>query len=1029
MYQLYIYNNAILYNVIFYLLILNIMTYYYDYVSDLININNRFIYLYLKSLNYCDKKLTAKLITNTHSNVKSIFYLMLQPHIFNFFSNYDKLCNDRGQPKKWTDEQASYIINPHITDTILLACAGSGKTTSIKDRIKFLYQNKMFDREEIYYITFSRNTKDDVVKKIMNTGDDHEKYFFVKNILTIDSLAKKILYKTNSSLKTNSVEILSVSLRDYLSRLEGNSDEIAKFKQYFPISCLFVDEAQDLTKVQYDILLCIKKYLKTCINLVGDPNQNIYQFRCSSSKYLLNHVGLEFNFSTNFRSTRQIIEFCDCIKPIKLFETKALVGSEGEKPMLISDSFDNVLNFIVKFIRSYPADLSNIAIVSPIRGSDKNNKKGISVIYNKLLLENIMVCQRYNESSDKAGSIISTKINSYDNCVNLLTYHGTKGLEFDVVFVMDFYQSLFNNNTTFTDDENNRYLMYVATSRAKTKLFVCTYTNNDLGYFNNVVQQIDSNKYTVYNNDSNIRISQRKHKENKIRTVGITDLITNNMHDTDIYEINKILKIKKTKEKIYKDHQKVINRADDQALFGIFCENYFCMTYNLLNKKKLKQYKIIENICCDSILYVPDSEYKILTKVSQCKSWSDYYLIKKFLSSYEINIIENYYDRRNDFDTITFVSTFFKNIIEDNKCDIIVAYSNYIGQTDAKYNESAINDLYYIILVMYCIKNNHIIHLYNNGQSKKNVIDNGKLLFVAIYNYLYSNIGVNNYEFSVAVSYCKLSIIGEIDILEKQSYNVNGSENKSESTIIDIKCSSDIKILYYLQLFLYGLCLNYQNNREKIYDNNYKIINLLTGNIYNINISVDKSDLYGLLCKLCCAGNLYFENLSLVYDLETTGLISKNNYPEIIEICIKDYETDMIIINELIKPKNKISERITEITGITNAMVSNKNPLDKLIITNRLSYIKNCNLISYNGRRFDDILVNHYKIFPLDTKITYIDAMNILPDLVKNNKITIDNKKQSHIYNKIFGTDYNCHRAESDVDALIKIFRRFKINL
>ena len=50
--------------------------------------------------------------------------------------------------------------------------------------------------------------------------------------------------------------------------------------------------------------------------------------------------------------------------------------------------------------------------------------------------------------------------------INLLTYHGTKGLEFDVVFVMDFYYALFNIKPTEEEHKINQYLLYVATSRA-----------------------------------------------------------------------------------------------------------------------------------------------------------------------------------------------------------------------------------------------------------------------------------------------------------------------------------------------------------------------------------------------------------------------------------------------------------------------------------------------------------------------------------------------------------------------------------
>lgn len=73
--------------------------------------------------------------------------------------------------------------------------------------------------------------------------------------------------------------------------------------KYNNIKMLFVDEAQDLNETQYNIIKFIKEITKCSVHMVGDPNQNIYQFRGSYEQYMLNHNGIVFNLTQNFRST------------------------------------------------------------------------------------------------------------------------------------------------------------------------------------------------------------------------------------------------------------------------------------------------------------------------------------------------------------------------------------------------------------------------------------------------------------------------------------------------------------------------------------------------------------------------------------------------------------------------------------------------------------------------------------------------------------------------------------------------------
>ena len=77
----------------------------------------------------------------------------------------------------------------------------------------------------------------------------------------------------------------------------------------------------------------------------------------------------------------------------------------------------------------------------------------------------------------QAVSLYTDKENTkITNCVKLMTIHSSKGLEFDVVFVINLSEGIFPNQRALQDGpraiEEERRLAYVAFTRAKNKLFL-----------------------------------------------------------------------------------------------------------------------------------------------------------------------------------------------------------------------------------------------------------------------------------------------------------------------------------------------------------------------------------------------------------------------------------------------------------------------------------------------------------------------------------------------------------------------------
>lgn len=121
---------------------------------------------------------------------------------------------------------------------------------------------------------------------------------------------------------------------------------------------LCVDEAQDLNRAQYEFIRAFCGTQITSVLMVGDPNQMIYGFNGSSSKYLTNHFVEDFSplkmvLNENYRSTKSVIEVANRLKPgsqrvgnfalTGMFDVRCLSNEKEESEWIVS-SIQNLLS-------------------------------------------------------------------------------------------------------------------------------------------------------------------------------------------------------------------------------------------------------------------------------------------------------------------------------------------------------------------------------------------------------------------------------------------------------------------------------------------------------------------------------------------------------------------------------------------------------------------------------------------------------------------------------------------------------------
>lgn len=104
----------------------------------------------------------------------------------------------------------------------------------------------------------------------------------------------------------------------YAYKILSDNPNIARIYQRI-YRHIFVDEAQDLNKSQYELVKVLAGD-QSNLFFVGDPNQAIYGFNGSSSRYMCEDFPAEYNAKKyvlieNFRSSKKIIEAAKIIEP------------------------------------------------------------------------------------------------------------------------------------------------------------------------------------------------------------------------------------------------------------------------------------------------------------------------------------------------------------------------------------------------------------------------------------------------------------------------------------------------------------------------------------------------------------------------------------------------------------------------------------------------------------------------------------------------------------------------------------------
>ena len=362
------------------------------------------------------------------------------------------------------NEQYKAVVRPLDVNQRIIASAGSGKTTTLTARIAYLIEHSSIESNRIVLLTFSRNSAIQMKGKLFEMIGQNDVYAG-----TFHGLSKSLL-QTYSPQKVKTLYFIDelVSMGDEWLQTSVGRKWVGRLRY------IFVDEFQDINASQWKMISHML-HPNARLVVVGDDCQNIYTWRGSDVRFILElqkevkHL-VDDQLFINYRSSDSIIQVANGVmKNIPTLPWKTSMRSHRErfeKPHIhffyrVIDETSWIVKDIIKKIENNPK--ISIAIISRMN-------QDLYRFEEEFVLKGLSYCLH-----DIGTSIENSSKRSN---IDLLTVHSSKGLEWDVVYLVHCNDDIFPSSKNKDEIVNERRLFYVAVTRAREELYF-SYTNDE----------------------------------------------------------------------------------------------------------------------------------------------------------------------------------------------------------------------------------------------------------------------------------------------------------------------------------------------------------------------------------------------------------------------------------------------------------------------------------------------------------------------------------------------------------------------
>lgn len=827
----------------------------------------------IQQCNFCKKQFKTTILLKAHYNRKTscikdkkLWINTVNTYRSNVHTEVEEADSENTKESyvvsTFNNQQLQFIHDP-LADCKLIGIPGGGKTRCIIEKIKVNFENGTFNSTQDFIIlSFSKLARYDFIQK----GNSVFKKFSESNVKTLHSLAYTLL-QMNLKRNSSSLETVIISAIDLLEN--KNTDDLL-FGKNRNVKVIFVDEAQDISDVQYNFIQLLRQHLKCYLILVGDPNQNIYQFQDGSDKYLLEYDVPTYRLKINYRSTQNIIDFVNYLSPHKT----EMISSKNRDSDSDNDSDDKVSLFtgtiksieedILKQIYDCPYNREEIAIIGPVKKCivDEGVFKslGLSFITNLLYTHNIPFLKHYIDIQDNLDGKIFTDHNTKikEGHINIFTIHGSKGLEFKKVLLLNFHFNTFSKLPTERDFNIFKYLWYVGLSRSMYQLRIYVDCNK---YVWPLIKDMPSELYILEYNENDIEYLDKNilkyykylepfEPEKEIFIHTVTDLL-GNLRPKELYNLEMTIPYTYDTSELYNvDSAPILYmNIEYSALYGMFIEKIHEYFYYKCSNKTEKIYIFFSkirnlllhqitvprkyNYVCKSIL--TRLGYKITNVLDICMFDTIFQNNresngKNSFTKYEYDFYEFLKSEINENQTL-FTIHIENNLYYHARDDVIKICDEMIADY---MHPNYVYNIFKIVLYNYQIEH-ECGYLWKQDFTQH--LDGLQYYVEKIKTYVATSIQENRYNdmsFSIHTSHPNIPLTGEIDI-------VNDTE------IIDIKFTNSFTSRHVYQLLLY------YNNMYPAWDikKDLVIYNFKLGKKYTIHIdeNIFNYDILQWFCK------------------------------------------------------------------------------------------------------------------------------------------------------------------------------------
>jgi len=194
------------------------------------------------------------------------------------------------------------IIKDNQTQYMVVAAGpGSGKTRVLVHKLASLLLMEDVKHEQLLMVTFSRAAATEFKKRLIALIGNAANFIEIK---TFHSYCFDLLGKIGSLEKSGDI------IKQAIIKIKNGQVEPARIAK----AVLVIDEAQDMDADEYALITVLADQNPDMrIIAVGDDDQNIYEFRGSSSRYLEQLIAdknaVMHQLVENYRSKNNLVEF------------------------------------------------------------------------------------------------------------------------------------------------------------------------------------------------------------------------------------------------------------------------------------------------------------------------------------------------------------------------------------------------------------------------------------------------------------------------------------------------------------------------------------------------------------------------------------------------------------------------------------------------------------------------------------------------------------------------------------------------